>query len=198
MPGRDDLDEPRPDRRDRTVEFLAMYEPVAPAIFAWARLHVHPPLRRRVDPEDVLQEVSFRAFDRFDRFDPDVASFRSWLFGIAHNVLRESLRNLRGRGESVFGPARGSQIAGFDGFAAEATNVSTRIAREEGFVQFLERLEDLPDEDRRLLIYRGLEGRPHQEVADRLGIGSDAAEKRWQRLRKRLQESGLPAGLLAS
>ncbi len=178
--------------------FLALYEPVAPAIFAWARLHIHAPLRRRVDPEDILQEVCFRAFTRFDKFDPKIANFRAWLFGIAHNVLREALRSLKARGESVFGNAAAvsGRAPGLDGFPAEATNISTRIAREENLVAFLERLDLLEEDDRRLLLYRGLEGKRHQEVAELMGIGSDAAEKRWQRLRKRLQDEGSPDGLL--
>lgn len=176
--------------------FVREYEAAAPAIYAWARLHIHPPLRRRIDPEDLLQEVSFRAFRRFDKFDPERGNFRQWLFGIAHHVLKEALRGLRSRGESVFGGVTGNSAPGLDGFPAEATNVSTRCARDEGFCIFLDRLDSLEDEDRRLVIYRGLERMPHQQVAEVLGIKSDAAEKRWQRLRKKLESEGMPDGLV--
>ena len=43
-------------------------------------------------------------------------------------------------------------------------------------------------DERRLLQYRGLEGLEHQEVGALLGLSSDAAAKRWQRLRDRLRD----------
>jgi len=61
--------------------FAALYGRAAPALFAWAALHVGEPLRARLDPEDVLQEVSCRAFERFDTFDPGRSSFHAWIFG---------------------------------------------------------------------------------------------------------------------
>jgi RNA polymerase sigma factor (sigma-70 family) len=46
--------------------------------------------------EDLVQEALFRAFRRLDGWRGE-ASFRSWLFAIAGNVLRDEFRRRKGR-----------------------------------------------------------------------------------------------------
>ena len=70
----------------------------------------------------------------------------------------------------------------------EATAISRRVARDETLAAVLARLEDLEEPDRSLLVHRGLEERPHEEVADLLGLEHGVARKRWQRLVGRLAE----------
>ena len=42
---------------DRDGAFGELYRRVAPAVYAWANLHIHRALRSTLDPEDLLQEV---------------------------------------------------------------------------------------------------------------------------------------------
>ncbi len=176
--------------------FSAEFEAVAPSLFAWVVLRLPSEVRSLLEPEDVLQEVACRAFEQIDRFDAAVGSFRSWAFGIARNVLREALRFL----------ARHPTRKGSDQLATEwihqvpdpATSISRRVVRDESLRRVVERLARLPEDDRRLLLYRGLEGLEHGEVGRILGVTVEAAEKRWQRLRDRLHELGLPDGLIAA
>ena len=77
----------------------------------------------------------------------------------------------------------------------DATSVSRRVARNDGLARFIEGLEALDNDDRRLLIYRGLEGLMHEDVAKILDLSVSAVEKRWQRLRARLDSSALPYDL---
>jgi RNA polymerase sigma-70 factor, ECF subfamily len=175
--------------------FAALYARVAPALLTWARLRLMPELRIHLDPEDVVQEVCCRAFERFSTFDPERAVFRAWLFGIANNVLREALQSLRRR--------RGQERTALfdqstlDALPDDATSVSRRVSRDENLRRFAIEIEGLPEDERRLLIYRGLEGLKHAEVAKLLGISLEAAEKRWQRIVKKLDSSPIAAGLLA-
>ncbi|MEM7164410.1 MAG: sigma-70 family RNA polymerase sigma factor [Planctomycetota bacterium] len=171
--------------------FTELYDPVAPAIYTWARLHIGARLRRSIDPEDVLQEVFCRAYLGFANYDKK-RPFRGWLFGIANNVLREALRGLKARGESVFQGTR----EGLERVADQATSISSRVVRDEKLQLFVDEVADLGDEDRRLLIYRGLEGLGHKEVATLLQLTTVSAEKRWQRLRSRLRKRGVPAGII--
>ncbi len=167
---------------------------VAPAVCAWAGLRLGPALRRRLEPEDVIQEVCCRAWAAFAAFDPARAAFRSWVFGIAKNVLKEGLLNLR-RTAGLSGSAR---AAALDGAPADATSVSRRVARDEALRAFVLDVERLDQEERRLLLFRGLEGLSHPEVGERLGLSAEAAAKRWQRLREKLSstESGTVLPLL--
>ncbi|MGE3166468.1 MAG: RNA polymerase sigma factor [Planctomycetota bacterium] len=181
---------------DCPSDFVSLYRHAVPALLAWTHLHVRGPLKRRLDPEDIVQEVCFRAFRAFADFDPARASFRTWVFGIAHNVLREALRTRSARGESVFAAVATDAPRGLDAVPEEATGVSTLLAQEEGFRTFLERVESLDDDDKRMLLYRGLEQHSHEHIAEVLGISVDSSQKRWQRLCRKLGKQGIPDGLL--
>lgn len=153
---------------------------VTPAVFAWATLRVRPALRKRLDPEDVLQEIAFRAWTRFGTWDAQRGSFRNWVFGIARNVLHEILRGLAGATSP-----RGAEALTTGRMAAlpdSATGVTRGVARDEGLLRLLKDVDQMPDDERRLIELRGLEGLTHAEVADLLETTPDAIAKRWQRL----------------
>lgn len=173
-------------------QFESLFHDVAPVLFAWASVRVRPPLRARVDPEDLMQEIACRAFTAFHDFNPELAPFRAWIFGIAHRVLQEFLRSsVRGGGtiRSASGILRD--------LPASATTVSRRVARDEAVARFIAQIESLEDQDRKLVIYRGLEGLTHTEVATLLSLTPDATAKRWQRLRDTLSTSETGRALLA-
>jgi len=65
--------------------------------------------------------------------------------------------------------------------------------RDERTQALLDLTATLGEEERKLLLHRGLEGLPHGEMAEILGVDREAAMKRWQRLRKRLEDE-LPLG----
>ena len=164
---------------------------MTPALHAWARLRIPRGLRGRVEPEDVVQEVWCRALARITHFDPARRSFRAWIFGVAKNVVLEAIRS------PLLGAGGTSAVRALAGVPDRVTGVSRRVARDEALQRFHERIERLEDADRRLLIHCGFEDLTCAEAAERLGISRDAAIKRWQRLRARLTEEGVPEGLLA-
>jgi RNA polymerase sigma factor (sigma-70 family) len=180
---------------DKALGFGALYERVAPAMHAWATLRIPSPLRTAIDPEDVVQEVWRRAFEIFDRYEPERAPFRAWVFRIANYVLMEALKKSRLRPPAAGGDDSGRTFLLHD-VPAEATTVSRRVAADEAVRAFVREAATLPDDDRRLLIFHGLEGVKLVEVAERLGVAPDAARKRWERLRARLAEVAKRARML--
>ena len=62
----------------------------------------------------------------------------------------------------------------------------TRLGRSERAQRLVELVEELPEQDRLLVLYRGLEGLSHAEVGARLQLNPPAAEPRWRRVRERL------------
>ncbi len=174
------------------ASFSALYSRVAPALHAWAALRIGSVLRRWLDPEDCVQEILLRAYKRFDSYDANKGSFRGWLFGIANNVMREVLAR-----QSRVGTPRVSAAEAMAELPDDATSVSRKVARDEALGHFVASLHELTDEQRKLLVYRGLEGLPHQEVASLMGLSTSAVEKRWQRLLERLKPLGPPSELLA-
>jgi RNA polymerase sigma-70 factor (ECF subfamily) len=181
--------------RERPSEgFAELYRRVAPAVVVWSRMHVHEGLRARLDPEDVLLETLVRAWQRFDQFDPARSTFRNWLFGIARNVLLEAFRKLSSS-SATSTPVTGLTLSLVPD---TATSITRDVARRESLLEFAARVRALPREDQRLLLYRGLEERTHEEVGQLLNVSPEAAAKRWQRLRAELLDDPKSDDFLAA
>jgi RNA polymerase sigma-70 factor (ECF subfamily) len=183
-------------RAGRPGHFDELWRRVAPAVYSWASLHLRPALRARLDPEDVTQEVACRAWAGFATWNEAQGPFRGWIFGIARNVLREALRRLASEPA-----ARGASLLTTGHLAAlpdTATGVTRAVARDEGLRRFLGRVDALPDDERQLLLFRGLEGLTHAEVATLLSASPDAVAKRWQRLCDRLRNEPRWADIIAA
>lgn len=162
--------------------FAQLYARVAPALLVWGRLHVGEALRARLDPEDLLQETAARAWRGFADFDAKQACFRTWMFGIARNVLLEALKRLRSSPGAAAHLSTGAMLVTPD----DATSLTRSVVRREDLTAFARHVDGLPRDEQRLLVYRGLEERSHDEVAQLLNTSPEAAAKRWQRLRERL------------
>ncbi len=175
--------------------FGRLYEHIAPALLTWAEFRIRPEQRQHVDTSDVVQEVWFRAWRQMESFDPEATPFRFWIFRIAKNVLLEAVRKTRRA--DVAGAGTTAKIQQLGELQDTMTAVSMRLSRDEGLAAFRHEVDALPEEERKLVVHCGLEGLPLGEVAERLGISTEAAGKRWQRLRARLAESSLPEHLLA-
>lgn len=85
-----------------------------------------------------------------------------------------------------------------NGVPDSITAISLRLARDENLSAFQDAIQALPEEERDLVLHCGMEGMPHQEVAERLGLNLETVTKRWQRLRKKLIDRGLPEILMAN
>ncbi len=183
------------DDGDRAA-FGALYERLAPAIHAWAALRIRPATRRTLAPEDVVQETWWRAFSAFQTFDPSTTSFRGWVFGIASHVLLDAFRRgaVRNRAHGTAAVPKGPSVSQTPD---DATPISTRVAQDEALRAMIEQFRNLDEEDRNLLILCGLEGATAAQAAAELGVSADAVAKRWQRLRARLRERGIPGDLVA-
>ena len=165
--------------------FLREYESLAPALHAWARLCCQGPIGRVITPEDLEQEVCLAAWAARERFDPRSGAFRPWLFGVASRVAAEALRRLA-RGRLL--PGQPMSPGQAQRMPAEWTTVSRRVRRDEAIQRVLNDLEKLSEQDRQILLYHGMEGLTHAEVAELLGCSEAHAAKRWQRLCARLRE----------
>lgn len=175
--------------------FETLFAHLTPALYAWADMRIRPAQRGQLDPGDVVQEVFLRALRAFDGFTLDGPSIRAWLFRIAKNVLLEAGRAARKHGTGSSGSE--TRELALHGIPDSITSASMRLARDEQLASFREAVDALPEEDRALVVHCGIEGMSRSEVADRLGLGVEAVTKRWQRLRAKLEERGLPEMLLA-
>lgn len=172
-------------------EFSARYEQLAPALCVWAMRHVSKTVQARIEVDDVLQETWMRAFRLREQFTGDDAAFRSWTFAIAKNLLLEVQRSARRIHRMQIGDGRTTNMQALDQISASVTAMSQRLLRDDAIRRFHQHLQGLPREDQELVSFCGLEGSTCAEAARKLGIGVEAAHKRWQRLRQRLHDDGL-------
>lgn len=134
--------------------------------------------RRRVAPsvvDDVVAEAFLIAWQRLDDVTGDP---RPWLFGVAHNLIRNRRRK----------DARGAIL--HDALVAEITagqGADDPLALDE--VQALvEALHGLKEPDAELLRLTAWEGLPHADIAVVLGCSENAVAIRLHRARGRLRD----------
>lgn len=144
------------------------------------------------DGEDVFQDTLLAAYQSLaDLRDP--AALRSWLFRIAANACRMRRRKTGPRREvgleDAFAPVR-------DG-SAEAPEVPDPAARrpdaEAVRVQIQQAiaaaLQQLPPEQRMVVLLRDVEGLSTREAAEALGVSEPALKMRLHRARALLRET---------
>jgi len=138
----------------------------------------------RGDPEEVFQEVWFRAIRNFGKYKPK--SFLSWLFRIAHNLIIDRVRSAK--------PMRSLQDADDDEMPLEerlagsghdpaklagASDLGKRIANA---------VSGLPEEQREVFLMRTEGGLPFKEIAKIQNISINTALARMQYALAKLRE----------
>jgi len=144
--------------------------------------------RRTYDPDaavDLLAETFAAGFEDRRQFrGDDLAAARAWLFGVAHNQLREFFR--RGRVER-----RALARLGVESRALSESEYD-RIEELAGSEDLRERvgagLDELEHGQREVLRLRVIEGRPYAEVAVALGVSEQTARARGSRALRSLRE----------
>ncbi len=113
--------------------------------------------QRRVDAEDIVQEVFVRAYREFVRFRGG-AQVGTWLYRIAVNACLDRKRYRRTRPEVPLELALGEVAGAPDPFA--------RAASREFADRVVAAMEDLPPRQRAILVLRIYEELSLQEIAD--------------------------------
>jgi len=172
-------------REGEIQRFRDLYERIAPSLYTWARVRSNPSQGISLEPEDLLQEVWLRAYERLSEYDETRGSFRSWIFGIAKNVAYEFWR----RGSPSAGPdVKAATSSALEAWPAMSTSIRTRVMRDESIRRLTQELDLFDPVDRMLVVHCGMEDLPSTVVATRFGMEKEAVAKRWQRLRERLRE----------
>ena len=111
--------------------------------------------------EDMTMDVFTVCWEKFDSFDPEKASFQTWLFVIVNNKLKNYYRDRKEYDEldeSIGDPGK-YQDEIVD--AMQLTYLREKLA---------DALEELSETHRRIIIYRYFQDMNSNEIADILGI----------------------------
>lgn len=159
---------------DREAQFESMYRAHQPDVLAY--------FLRRLDRDDAVEATAdafLAAWRRFEEIPPDPQA-RLWLFGVAHNTLRNRQRSVR-------------RLLRLRGRLASASTVvpvvspEAVVVRREQDEEVVEALSRLRRRDREVLMLRLWEEATYDEVASVLGCSRHAAEQRYSKALRRLR-----------
>lgn len=132
------------------------------------------------DAEDATERTFLSALTAIDRYRDEGATFRSWLFRIAHNQLANALRARARHREAPIEAAHepgiaGSDPAGLVDIADEAHRLRTAVAR-------------LSDDRRQVVVLRFVDGLSAREIGEVLGRSEGAVRVLQHRALRELAE----------
>lgn len=158
----------------------------------------------QLEPEDVLQEAYAAAWShlsdaQFESFD----AFLGWLRQIAENKLIDlhravlaDKRDVR-RQAPAWAPQSGTYVNLLDHVNSPLSTPSHGAARSEAFAVLMVRMLQLPEDYRRVIHWRLIDGLPVEEVARRLDRSEAAVHMLCHRALKQLRElMGAPSDYL--
>jgi RNA polymerase sigma-70 factor, ECF subfamily len=174
--GRDpDLRDVRAAQRDRAA-FGVLYRRYVERVYGYCFYL----LGDHHDAEDATERTFVAALAALERFRDDGASFRSWLFRIAHNELANRLRDRRRRPSVALAdaaePVSHDDPARLVAEADEARRVRRAVSR-------------LPDERRQVVVLRFVDGLSAREIGAVIGRSEGAVRVLQHRALRDLAEA---------
>jgi RNA polymerase sigma-70 factor (ECF subfamily) len=149
---------------------------------------VYGMVRNQEDARDIAQDAFVKAYDNLHRFRLE-SSFYTWIYRIAMNLAIDNLRKHKRQGTSEFDES----VASRDG-----TGAIHEIHHQDGPVRSLERkqlyarimaaLQELPEDQRQVILLRELEGLSYKEIADVMEVPEGTIMSRLFYARKKLQK----------
>ena len=180
-------------------DFAAMpdfLQTVEHSLLAFIHKRLSPRLATKIEPQDILQEVSISALDAVEKIDfEDKKPFR-WLCQLAERRLIDAHRKHFGAEKrSAHKEVRrmssptGTQMSFRDVLVASMTSPSEAFSRQSKEARLLEAMRDLPEETRSVLHLRYIEGLNTKEIAERVGKSDGAVRVLLSRSVSKLQQT---------
>jgi RNA polymerase sigma-70 factor (ECF subfamily) len=180
--------------RDALAAYVAAH---TPQLLSFIEKRMSDGLRRKVEPADVLQEVTISALNAFADIEWGDRDPFGWLCQQAERRIIDVHRHhfgaqKRAAGREVNVAARypdGDDGGGLaDLIAASLTSPSAAMSRQQKEFHILAAMQSLPDDARTALRLRYVEGLPSKEIADQLGRSDGAVRVLLTRSLQKLQE----------
>jgi len=179
------------------LDLDALFAEHRPRLARMVGVRLEPGLRQRLDVDDVVQEVYAEATARLPKYvEAPAMPFFLWLRFLCSQKIAELYRRHVGAGardvrREVRGDPGQRSIAdsGFlaDQLSGHLTSPSAAAMREELREQLRRALDEMAPADREILVLRHYEQLTSAEAAAELGIGMEAARKRYVRALQRLK-----------
>lgn len=139
---------------------------------------VYRMLPRRDDAHDVCQETFLRILRRADRFRPG-SRFSTWMYQIALNLCRDRARRRRRWGLIMAdSQAFDERSHAASGTTTGAAGPAVEVERAELAAAVHTALDQIPREQREVLILKEFEGLKFKEIAEILGCPESTVKSR--------------------
>ena len=182
--------------------FDTLYQRHHAALYRFVRRVLGPALAQQVD--EVFQDTWSRVIQARERWAPQGATFRTWLFTLAHHRAVDCLRK-SGREVSVDDGPSGSDDGGgaadawADWPSADASDPADQAFWRSAGQRLLQCLDGLPPAQRAAFLLHHEDGLSLDELARALDLGFETAKSRLRYAMSKLRQcmgAFLPAGSL--
>ncbi len=141
------------------------------------------------DAEDVTQEVFVKVYHRFQQFNPEIATIKTWICRIAINQSLDFLKAKKtsrrfGFLTSIFHDENNEPIES----AIKINHPGIAAEDKEGLEKLLRIIYSLPDNQKIAIILAKIEDRTQREVAEIMNISVKAVESLLQRAKQTIQK----------
>jgi RNA polymerase sigma-70 factor (ECF subfamily) len=144
-----------------------------PRLLSLIRLRMGPGLRGRMESGDLLNATLLRAFRSFDSLEAEhTPSLMAWLSRIAESEIRDQVDRARAqrRDAALELPLN----TGAASLAAELRSQTSRLLLSERSRRLEAAIEQLPEDQREIVLLRKYEELGFREIGERMGRSPDA------------------------
>jgi RNA polymerase sigma-70 factor (ECF subfamily) len=156
--------------------FGELYQRYHDELLFAVRAHLGPRLRSKLESEDILQSVAIEAFRSLPRMDAErTISLRHYLHAMVVNKIRgraDHFDALKRAGDVPLTPSRASNIA---------QEEEPRYHDGERFERLETAMQALPNDYRRVITLRKVDGLSSKDVAELLGKSDASVRKLYSR-----------------
>jgi RNA polymerase sigma-70 factor, ECF subfamily len=161
------------------------------------RIQVGRRLSRKIDPEDLLQEIGLEIHRKLPMFrGSSEREFLTWVRRMIGSILANQFRHFLGTKcrdirleQALVDDLDHSSRALNASLVAPQSTPSQQAVRREQAVILADALQGLPEDYREVIILRQLEGLSFPDVARRMGRTQDSVKNVWLRALARLRRS---------
>ena len=149
---------------------------------------VYGMLRNQEDARDITQDAFVKAYDNLQKFRLE-SSFYTWIYRIARNLTIDYLRKRKRRPETEFDEqvATRDERGGIDESHVQEGPGRT-LERKRLYARIMSAMQQLPEDQREVVLLRELEGLSYKEIAEAMEIPEGTVMSRLYYARKKLQK----------
>jgi len=147
-------------------------------------------LNDRDNAEDLTQEVFIRIYRNIKNYNPDKASFRTWMYRIAANLCKNEIRNRNRHSKVLINSftSKNEEDQKLEDILDPSPGSDVKLEEKELQKALSAAISNLSEKFRLVLILRDIEGMSYDEIAKVIGMPEGTVKSRLNRARLMLKE----------